>query len=235
MDAYIDIENAVPGTITGTDADVSIIKHENGIEVLFEFTAPAGANTIWFYSAEDDGDITFTGDGSTITTFMTGFQVYEGTIADYRPYVKTTTTAQAGEHEFRLVTETPQEYRDRLGLRERVVNDAASGIWETPVVGYEYLDGLANGKQAYVSRYAATITVAGTQVLDATPSITAVVGQSGSLTDAGTGDVMPVGTMLSAATGGGVIIDATNGLELRLGTDFDEVGDSYDIYVRGTK
>jgi hypothetical protein len=138
--AYVDVGNGVKGTLSA-NAKISIVQHgDAGNEVLIELPTTAATNTFVFYSTSADGVLTATGDGVTISTYATGMQAYKGTIADNFPYVKTTTAAISGVQKFNLEDKTIQEQRDLLGLRERIVNDAPSGIIETPTPAYKYVD-----------------------------------------------------------------------------------------------
>ena len=128
-----------------------------------------------------------------------------------------------------------QEYRTRLGLLERVVNGAGSGIWETPQVGVEYLDGMYKGQQAYTMNFAATIGTAGVQVLLASSAWTRIISQEGWMRDATTSNQPINGYASSAVNAGAFLTEATGAVDLYLGTERDDVGDSYDVTLRYLK
>jgi len=146
--AYIDIANLATGTLS-SDVSVCFVQHNGGVEVCIQHATTNASNSIVIYPAVADGNATFAGDASTIDTYIMGAQLFKGTLADASifPYWKTTTAAETGTHRYLAQPETLAERRQRLGLLERVVNDAPSGIWETPTTGYEYLDGFEAGSQ----------------------------------------------------------------------------------------
>jgi hypothetical protein len=235
---YVNPSTGETKSMTGSGADLSWIGLGDGNSlILFRFTGTAATSNMRIYPSPDGITTTYTGDGVTVDTYVTGVRLCACELADAseRPYVKTTTAPVSGVQKFNLEDESIHDYRARLGLKELLVNDAPSDNWQTPVVGKEYLDGMHAGQQVYAIRYAATITVAGTQILDAATKFTKLIGQDGHATDAATGDVIAAGASAGPTAFACPFLDATNGLELRLGTDFDEVGDSYDIIVRGIR
>ena len=170
---YIDLVNNIVGA-SSTDMVVAIIDHGVlGREILVEHDSDAGANNIRIYPAEADGDILFTGDDVTPSIYAIGAQVYQGTIADNFPYVKTEATAETGQQDFWLEDETVTEYRNRLGLKNLLVNEAPSEIWETPRVStvggtqYEYLGPMSPNGQTYYKRYNEVTAGTAQTVLDA--------------------------------------------------------------------
>jgi hypothetical protein len=136
--AYIDVENLLLGTVSG--CDVSLIQFPEGVLIRVREVLASGANSVTITPADDDLDVNFIGNASTVNLYLTGVHSCAGELADHRPYVKTTTAAISGVQKFNLEDKTIQEQRDLLGLRERIVNDAKSGIWESPTPAYKYAD-----------------------------------------------------------------------------------------------
>ncbi len=131
--AYVDLANGAPGTTSGID-DISLIV--DGLKTIakVDWTASStGSIDVKVGAAQADTDNDFIGVVGVDDIGLIGFQWIEGaTIADNFPYVKTEASAETGQQDFWLETETAHEYRKRLGLLERVVKDAKSNIWESP-------------------------------------------------------------------------------------------------------
>jgi hypothetical protein len=172
---YVDLTDGSTGGATGNFIDSKFIKIGEDVIFSMAFTGiSSGSASFRIYGCASIGVPTFTGDAVNPSFYATAIQLYKGSLADNFPYVKTTTAAETGQHDFILNTETVAEYRARLGLKERVVNGAPSGIFETPVVGYEYLDGrLYKGQTVYVQAFRQD-PAAGTIVLAAIEGATRV-------------------------------------------------------------
>jgi len=230
--AYFDVNAGTVGTVTSGNL-ASLIKFPGqGALILMEFDGTAAPTQLKLQAADSNGGAVFAGDAVNQSILFCGMFVREGTIADNFPYAKTTTAAETGKHEYRHEAETVQEYRARLGLKERTDSQGLpTGIWETPQVETEYIEpDMWRGRQVYYMAFADVITVGGAQTLLSTSDWTRIRKMEGSIVDdssAGNSAVTQYGTSNQF---GSAWVQASNGqVQVLLGGSFDDVNDSYDL------
>jgi len=94
--AFFDVDNGVVGAAPGAGIDALYIepgKNNDTVRCIAIVTGTAAAHTIKFKSANADGDDDFAGDGSTVNTYMWGFQVECNGLGYATSYVPNTTSA----------------------------------------------------------------------------------------------------------------------------------------------
>ena len=101
---WIDIDNKIIENATA-DVSVSFLIHRDGCELrISDDIAVVGNNDIFLYVTQGYPNVDFAGDGVSEYIYVTGFQLYKGTIADNFPYVKTTTAPETGRSVYRATT-----------------------------------------------------------------------------------------------------------------------------------
>jgi hypothetical protein len=101
--------------------------------------------------ADSDGNLTTTGDGSSVALYLTDVQIWEASSIVEKPvYVTTTSTVNTGTT--RAVLATPADITSPLKVR--VDTDVA----EMPQTGVEYYDGFFAGEQVYAQLFTGTMS-----------------------------------------------------------------------------
>ena len=138
---YINIANMTVGGAAAVPVDdVSFIEHENGwVEWFVEYTSPNASQSVRIYPADSDGGNVYAGSDTTPAVYVNGFRAFKGRITDDTRYIKTVASTETGRHEYRHDNETLSEFRQRLGLLERLDEFGdPTGIFETPKDDTEY-------------------------------------------------------------------------------------------------
>lgn len=158
------------------------------------------------------------GDGAIMASVSTSVTIVSGW-ADYVPV-----TALAYGVSTTIVSEMDPTLLERVD----------TGDFEHAVPGVDYFSpdqhGGVHGKviRRYIER---TITTAGTQTLWTDLGIKGIISHGGQLNDASTAKIDAMGYVSSEGYGGIYYNNSTGGVTLRLGSSFDDVGDTLLVHV----
>lgn len=228
---YLNPANLAEGGAVGT-LETSFIKSGDDIFCRVQTTLTAITYNVRIYGALADGDDDYAG-GVTVPDFwVQGMQMRPGTLQDNPPYVKTTVAPETGDV-FWLMDETVQEYRKRLGLLERYINDQPGNIHETPNEVDHYVSPNTDTPSGSNTRrkYYSGLTGAATVTLETAPGWTNFWGSFGYVKDnAASVGVVPMNSWVSSVSGTRISIEGTD-LVLRVGTGLDGASDSFKAWV----